>query len=206
MKSLAPTELREAHIGTEGLDGDRRSALFVASDEHRRSGKTFRGKEHNLLHTLSAPADAVTLAAQTGVELHTRDDGPYFDACPVSVLFDRWVEELEELLGMHLDPLRFRPNLWALADDGALPSEREMVGTLLHLGDAALRVVAPIVRCVTPSYDVATGEPNPAVQRAIVHERENLMGVYCTVERPGNVRVGDTILIGRAALRRPSRA
>lgn len=197
MKSLAPAELREVHIGAQGLDGDRRSALFVASEEHLRSGKTFRGKEHNLLHTLRAPADAVTLAAQTGVELRSRDDGPYFDALPVSVLFDRWVEELEETLGMQLDPLRFRPNLWALAHDGAIPSEREMVGELFHVGDVVLRVAAPIVRCVTPSYDVATGEPSPAILRAIVQERENLMGVYCTVERVGEVRVGDAIAAER---------
>jgi uncharacterized protein YcbX len=195
VKSLAPTELTRAHIGPDGLDGDRRGALFVTSENHGRSGKTFRGKEHNLLHTLDAPADAVALAAARGVAVRERDGGPHFDAQPVSLLFDRWLEELEAIVGMALDPQRFRPNLWARSDGHAVPREREMVGALLEVGGVLLRVVSPITRCVTPTYDVATGEPAPEISRAIVRERENLMGVYCTVERSGELSTGDEIAV-----------
>jgi len=194
VKSLAATALERVCIGADGLEGDRRSALFVASKEHRRSGKTFRGKEHNLLHTLCAPADAIARGATGGIELRERGDGPFFDAGSVSILFDRWLEELEGIVGMKLDPLRFRPNLFARTKDATIPPEREFIGTLFHIGDVVLRAAAPIERCVTPTYDVATGEPEPEVLRAVTRERENVMGVYCTVERAGEVALDDAIV------------
>ena len=54
-----------------------------------------------------------------------------------------------------------------------------------------LRVVDTIRRCVTPTYDVATGEAFPLVLEAVAARRDNVVGVYCEVEAPGDVALGD---------------
>jgi len=54
-------------------------------------------------------------------------------------------------------------------------------------------VVATIGRCVTTTYDIATGASDPAVLREVAQRRGNTVGVYCRVETPGNVANGDAI-------------
>jgi uncharacterized protein YcbX len=197
IKSLAAEPLERADVGPEGLDGDRRRALFVTTVDHARRGKTFRGKEHNRLHLVRDAGDAVALADAGDVALECRAGGPHFDAQPVSLLLDTWLGQLETLLGLTLDPLRFRPNLFARAA-GPVPDGSALVGALLRAGSVELRVVAPIVRCVTPSYDIASGESNPELLRALVQQRNNVMGVYCTVERAGSLAPGDVITMETA--------
>jgi hypothetical protein len=194
VKSLKAQALERADVGERGLAGDRADALFLATPDRARSGKTFRGKEHRLLHTVSQPGDAVALVASDGFALEVRGGGPFFDAQPVSLIFDRWIAELERNLGMPLDPLRYRPNLFAHALEPAFPGESELVGAVLQIGGVRLRVVSPIDRCVTTTYDVETGESAPQVLRAVAEHRDNMMGVYCAVETPGSLAAGDTIL------------
>ncbi len=191
VKSLRRETLEHAEIGWDGLAGDRRRALIVASEGHARSRKTYRGKEHHLLHTVVDPERAKVLAAERGVALDAIDDGPYFDAEPVSIVVDRWVGEVERLVGAPLDPQRFRPNLYLRAEPEFTLSEGELVGRTVVIGTVRLLVVAPISRCVTPTYDVATGEANPLVLREIAQHRDNVVGVYCRPAVPGDVAVGD---------------
>jgi uncharacterized protein YcbX len=61
-----------------------------------------------------------------------------------------------------------------------------------------LNVLEPIVRCVTPSYDLETGESSTDLLRGLVHVRGNLMGVYCAVEGAGALAVGDAVEIVEA--------
>lgn len=189
VKSLRRIEHAEIAIAADGLEGDRCSALYVASPEHARTGKTYRGKEDNRLHVLAEPSDAQRAAEERGVRLEARNGERHFDAGTVSLILDRWVGEVEDGLGRGLDPLRWRPNLLVRAI--VHPSEGDLAGSLVAIGGVVLRVLRPIKRCVTPTYDVETGESDPAVQRFVVERRDNLMGVYCDVERPGVVRVGD---------------
>jgi hypothetical protein len=53
VKSLAAEPLTNAHLDERGLVGDRASALFVATPDRPRSGKTLRGKEQPLFHKLA---------------------------------------------------------------------------------------------------------------------------------------------------------
>jgi uncharacterized protein YcbX len=195
IKSLRPEVLERAVLNEDGLEGDRRSALFVRTATHARAGKPYRGKEHNLLHTIDDPAVAARLAAERGLEIERRDDGPHFDAGTVSIVLNTWVADLERSLGFPLDPQRYRPNLFVRAAAGFTLDEAALVGATLVVGSVELLVTEPINRCVTTSYDVETGVPNPEVLRAVAQERDNVMGVYCAVTRPGTIALGDRIFI-----------
>lgn len=192
VKSLRGEALESVHLGPEGLEGDRRRALFVTTEGHARTGKPYRGKEHNLLHLQRGADAAGSLVAGRGLRVEARDDGPFFDDQPVSVLLACWLRELEAIVGVALDPLRFRPNLYVESSPG-WPGEAAYVGATIDAGEVSLRVVSPIERCVTITYDQATGESNQAVLRALAQHRDTLMGVYCTVERTGVLRVGDAV-------------
>jgi len=187
VKSLAPESLERANVDASGLEGDRRGAFFVTSPEHARTSKTYRGKEHNLLHTTSDAGRALSLAAARGVALERRDDGPHFDLGTVSLVVDLWLGDLERLTGLELDPQRFRPNLFVRSDPSFELREPALCGAILSAGAVRLRVTEPIGRCVTTTYDVASGESNPEVLRAVARHRDNVMGVYCDVVAPGTL-------------------
>ena len=196
VKSLRAEQLTSADVRADGFAGDRGCALFVSSPEHARTGKTYRGKEHPLLHTVAAVADAQDLAVGAGLTIEAEDAAPhYFDAEPVSIVFDAWIRELEALSGRAVDPLRFRPNIVAVAAPSFAAPEHALVGTRLRAGDVTFDVVSAIVRCVTPSYDIATGEPDPALHRTIVTERGNIMGIYCRIVVPGRIVPGAAIVV-----------
>jgi hypothetical protein len=195
VKSLAAEPLERTRVEAGGLEGDRREALFVATPDHARSGRTYRGKEHNLLHTVREASRAADLAAERDLEIDVRGDGPHFDAGAVSILTDTWLADLETLLAARLDPLRFRPNLFVRADPSFALREEALTGAKLYGGEVEFEVVATIKRCVTTTYDIETGVADPRVLRAIAEHRGNVMGVYCDVRRTGVIETGETFWI-----------
>jgi uncharacterized protein YcbX len=199
VKSLAPQALERTEIGERGLPGDRCSALFVATHDHVRTGKPYRGKEHPLLHTTGDRAAAARLASDRGVAIDLRDDGPFFDDSPISLVFDRWIAALERVVGEPVDPLRFRANVYVRARADFAYTERELAGATLAIGNVRLRCLKPTKRCVTPSYDVETGERSDRVARAIAIDLDNVLGIYCAVERPGRVALADAVLLDAPA-------
>ncbi len=193
VKSLAAEPLEHATVQADGIPGDRAGALFVRGG-HARAGKTFRGKEHNLLHTTHDPLQALEIAARAGVDVDVRrDERHYFDAAPISLVFDLWIAEVERALDMPLDPRRWRPNLYAHAAAGFALRETELLGRTIEVGEVVLRVRDTIGRCVTTTYDVATGERDDGVLLYVAQKRDNVMGVYCEVELAGTVRAGDAL-------------
>lgn len=193
VKSLAAEPLERTEVQAGGIPGDRASALFVRSG-HARAGKTYRGKEHNLLHTTRQTRDAVAIAARDGVDLEVRDAEPhYFDAAPISIVFDRWIAQVEGALEAPLDPRRWRPNLYAKAFADFGWQEPELVERVIEVGGAVLRVRDTIKRCVTTTYDIETGERDDDVLLYVAQKRANVMGIYCEVELAGMVRLGDVL-------------
>ena len=194
VKSLKGEPLQRAEVLADGLDGDRTAALVVETPTHARAGKPYRGKESPYLHLTADPATAASYAADAGLLVTLDRARPrWFDARPVSVLLDLWVRDVEALVGEPLDPLRWRPNLYVTAAPGFAKREADLVGSVLRAGGAVLRVVATIRRCVTPTYDVATGAALPLVLESVAAQRDNVVGVYCEVEIPGEVARGDTV-------------
>jgi uncharacterized protein YcbX len=193
MKSLAGEPLERTAIEADGIPGDRAGALFVRSG-HAREGKTFRGKEHNLLHTVHDTARATELAAQRGVQVEVRDsERHYFDAAAISLVFDRWIEEVERALETPLDPRRWRPNFYARAASDFTLREPDLIDRVIEIGGVVLRVRDTIKRCVTTTYDIETGERDDDVLLYVAQNRANAMGVYCEVELAGTVRAGDVL-------------
>ncbi|MDQ2680368.1 MAG: MOSC domain-containing protein [Candidatus Eremiobacteraeota bacterium] len=193
IKSLRAEELNRTAVAGDGLAGDRTSALYVESGSAR-VGKPYRGKENSRLHTTDRVDRARTFAPGIVLDYRAEADERYFDAAPVSLLFDRWLDELSVLVGYALEPLRFRPNIFARAQNADLPNETALIGSALQVGEVRLQVRSGIQRCVTPTYDIQTGEPDPRVLRAVAQHRGNLMGVYCDVLQSGEIRTADAVV------------
>ncbi len=194
VKSLAAEALQNAVVESGGFAGDRGTALLVTSPDHARAGKPYRGKEHHLLHTVATPGAAQALGAEAGVALRRVSGDHFFDAQPLSLIFDTWLRDVEELVGRSLDPLRYRPNIFAAATPDFADREAALVGASIDIGDVALRVVATIGRCITTTYDIATGASDPAILREVAQQRKNVVGVYCTIERTGTIAPGERIV------------
>ena len=193
VKSLAAEPLARTHIASDGIPGDRASALF-AGEGHARAGKTYEGIHDDRLHLWKRAEDAVADASGRGVQLAERsDNAPYHFSLPISLIFDRWIAEVEASIGETLDPLRWRPNLVARAAPAFDLTEEHLIGKNITVGSVVLRVVKAIKRCVVPSYDLTGGPLTPEVQTYVVHERANIMGVYCTVETAGYAQTGDAL-------------
>ncbi len=192
VKSLRGQTLQSVFVSESGIPGDRAEALVVQSG-HVREGKTYRGKEHDRLHLISGKEEGVQLGAARGVVLDHRSDGPFFDDAPISLILDRWLDELRDYLGHGVEPERFRPNFFVRAWPDFSGGEAALQGAELQLGQARLRVRAPIVRCVTITYDLADGASDPEILRVVAQRRNSWMGVYCDVVQPGDVRTGDSL-------------
>jgi uncharacterized protein len=193
VKSVRGERLDDVAVDATGLRGDRTSAYIVASPGHPRTGEVFRGKENERLHLVEGDAAVRALAARNSIALERRDGGRFFDAAPVSVLVDRWLEELSAHVGYAVEPIRFRPNLFVRAAPDYSQDEAALGGRTLRVGTVILVVRKPIERCVVPTYDPAGGASDPRILRFIAQERNNEMGIYCDVAQPGIARVGDSV-------------
>ena len=196
VKSLKAEALARASVERDGLAGDRAAALLVESPTHARAGKPYRGKESSRLHLTADPATAASYAADANVLVTLDRSRPHwFDAGPVSVLLDLWVQDVEALVGEPLEPLRWRPNLFVATVPGFVRREPELVGATLRVGGVALRVTDTIKRCVTPTYDPSTGASLPSVLEMVATRRGNVVGVYCEVVEPGDVALGEPVVL-----------
>jgi uncharacterized protein YcbX len=194
VKSLPGERLEAAEVTADGIPGDRARALFVLSGNPR-LGKTYRGKEDERLHRVSGVDAARAAAAQRGVELEVRSDGHFFDDAPISIVADRWLDELSEHVGYDVEWERFRPNFFVRASDAFAKTESELVDASLALGSVKLRVRCPIGRCVAVTYHPHADSIDPRILEFIARERNAWMGVYCDVLEPGTARVGDALML-----------
>ena len=104
------------------------------------------------------------------------------------------VGELEKVVRIPVDPLRFRANFYL----SGLPAwdELDWVGSEIRVGNARLRVVSPITRCAATSVNPATAMRDlntPAIlQKEFGH---NFMGVYAEVAGSGEVARDDPLIL-----------
>ncbi|MEO9171312.1 MAG: MOSC N-terminal beta barrel domain-containing protein [Candidatus Baltobacteraceae bacterium] len=195
VKSLHGESLAAAEVTPSGIVGDRESALVVTHG-HTRLGKTYRGKESNLLHLVYDAKAALRAATERGVDVEVvNEDAHYFDDAPISIVIDRWLEGLSAHVGFTVEPERFRPNFFVRATPSFALDEASLTGREMVLGEIVLRARYPIERCVTTTYDQTTGASDPEILRYVAQNRSTWMGIYCDVLRAGTARIGDSLTL-----------
>ncbi|UVC16602.1 MOSC domain-containing protein [Mesorhizobium onobrychidis] len=92
------------------------------------------------------------------------------------------------------DPRRFRPNIVVdmAAVEGSFP-ETEWIGRKLAIGDLLLTISEPCRRCGFTIIAQDGFDHDPAILRNLVRHNAHNLGVYCTVDRPARVEIGETI-------------
>jgi uncharacterized protein len=102
------------------------------------------------------------------------------------------LRELERKIGVPVDPIRFRANVYF--DGPAAWTELGWMERTIGAGSARLRVIAPITRCAATEVNPGTAERDiPMVAELMRHFGHNLMGVYAEVVAPGEVAAGDRL-------------
>jgi uncharacterized protein len=192
VKSLRGEALDAATVSETGISGDRGAALFVRAG-NARVGKTYRGKEHDRLHLLDDARAAQAAAAERRVDVEIRLGGNFVDAAPISLIVDRWMDDLNAHVGYPVEWERFRPNFFVRASEEFVQRESELVDAELQLGGLSLRVRCPIERCVVTTYHPRGEASDPEILRFVAQQRNTWMGVYCDVVAPGIARTGDRI-------------
>lgn len=137
------------------------------------------------LNLLTAP-DPDTLAAP----YRFTDSGKGF----VSLLNLNSLRDLSLRIGVDLDPLRLRANVWL--EGLAAFEDHRWVGRTLRLGDdgAEFEVLKPIVRCVATHVNPDTAERDADVCAALWDNyRHRDCGIYAKVTKGGAIRPGDVL-------------
>jgi uncharacterized protein len=125
-----------------------------------------------------------------------------FDESPISVISLGTVRSVARESGRGVDLCdlrRFRPNV-VIETNGAKPFEEDSwVGRTLIFGDAnsgaAVGVTMKDERCVMVNLDPDTAEKDSEVMKTVVRLNENYAGVYGTVVRAGELRVGQVVTL-----------
>jgi uncharacterized protein YcbX len=123
-----------------------------------------------------------------------------FDESPISVISLGTVQSIARESGRGVDSCdlrRFRPNV-VIETNGAEPFEEDSwVGRTLRFGEAnsgaAVGVTMKDERCVMVNFDPDTAERDSEVMKAVVRLNQNYAGVYGTVVRAGELRVGQVV-------------
>ncbi|MDB5467619.1 MAG: hypothetical protein JWQ46_2381 [Phenylobacterium sp.] len=108
----------------------------------------------------------------------------------VSVVNLASVRDLGRRMGVELDPLRFRANLYV--DGWPAWAEHDWAGRALMLGWAQARVFKPIVRCAATHVDPLTATRDLDVTRALFDNFGHMnCGLYLQITTAGRISRGD---------------
>jgi len=100
------------------------------------------------------------------------------------------VRELGARLGVELDPLRFRANLYVEGWPAWL--ENDWTGETLRLGGVAAQVFKPIVRCAATHVNPQTARSDLEITKALFDNYGHMhCGVYVRVTAAGRLAPGD---------------
>ena len=223
VKSMAGIATESAMLGWHGLDGDRRFAFRRLDDDSgfawlsasrlpelvlyqpfgldESSGEPLpthvRTPAGSVLELRSGNLKAeITERIGSEVELMKFKHG-IFDEGAVSLISLTTIAGIGREAGLDLDRRRFRANI-VLETERVEPFlEDEWIGGTLLFGKAdpqpAVSVTVRDLRCVMVNLDPETGAKDARVMKTVVRLNQNYAGVYATVVRAGDIRVGDRV-------------
>jgi uncharacterized protein YcbX len=111
----------------------------------------------------------------------------------VSLINRASIAALETAMGVPVDPMRFRANVYF--DGASAWSEHDWIGSEITLGAARLRVISPITRCAATQVNPVTAKRDLDIVAALGRAFGDInMGVYAEVVAGGKVALGDALL------------
>lgn len=125
----------------------------------------------------------------------TSPPGTYFDAFPIHVLTTASLEAMALINPQaRWDVRRFRPNFFVETVRGVEGLvESEWNGRTLRLGSVELKCEIPTARCGMTTHPQGDLPKDPSILRSIVKDADQNLGIYASVLRPGEVKVGDSM-------------
>ena len=226
VKSMAGESLDVARLGWHGIEGDRRLAFRRRTDQSGFPWLTASKLPQLLLYkpfgldSNTAELLPTHVCTPDGIEYELRSDelreelsrrygsdvelmnlrhGIFDEAC-ISVISLGTVYCVERESGRDVDVRRFRPNI-AIETNSAEPfEENRWVGRTLMFGEGnsgpALGITMRDERCVMVNFDPDTAERDSEVMKTVVRMNEKYAGVYGTVVRTGELRIGQVVRLG----------
>jgi uncharacterized protein len=115
---------------------------------------------------------------------------------PVTLMSEASLQALApEFNGLAPDPRRFRMTITISGIDAW--AEHGWGGKNVSIGEAILRVIAPVPRCVVTTRNPDSGATDARVLHALARLRgkdDITFGVWCEVLRPAGIHVGDAVV------------
>jgi uncharacterized protein len=140
------------------------------------------------------------LSAYLGRPVHLFKRAPEHignDDQPVSLMSEASLQALaQEFNGAVPDGRRFRMTV-TITGTGAW-AEHDWGGRAVTVGEVALRIIAPVPRCVITTRNPESGVTDARVLHALARLRgkdDISFGVWCEILRPGHIRVGDGVTL-----------
>jgi uncharacterized protein YcbX len=110
----------------------------------------------------------------------------------VSLINRASIAALEAAIGVTVDPIRFRANVYF--DGASAWSELGWIGGEIMLGTAKLRALSPITRCAATQVNPVTAQRDLDVVAALASAFGHInMGIYAEVAAGGEIAVGDLL-------------
>jgi uncharacterized protein len=176
-------------------------------------------------HVVEGPWSAA-LSDFVGQEVHlvaVDRPGDAVDVHPVTLISTATLEHLRRVTpdGERLDHRRFR--MLVEVDGCDVHEEDTWAGRRVRIGGVTVRVVGPVPRCVVTNENPDSGEVDFGTLKAIVRYRGELaedlstpvahlpdngaaiLGMYATVEQPGEITLGDPVELLEETAVQPAR-
>jgi uncharacterized protein YcbX len=113
----------------------------------------------------------------------------------ISIINLASVAAVETAAGAPVDPLRFRGNLYV--EGWPAWHEFDLMGRVLAVNGARLKVIKRIVRCAATDVDPATGIRDLTIPKTLMQSVSHAdCGVYAEVVTGGDIATGDAITLG----------
>ena len=223
VKSMAGEALDVAKLSWHGIEGDRRLAFRRLNDKsgfpwltasrlpdlilYKPFGLDSNTTEPLPTHVRTPDGNDYELQSNelredvsrrfgSDVELMNLKHG-IFDEAHISVISVSTIQSIGRECGRKIDLRRFRPNVVIETESGEPFEEDKWVGQTLIFGDtgAGVRVTMLDERCVMVNLDPDTAEKDSEVMKTVVRMNENYAGVYATVIKAGELRVGQVLTL-----------